>query len=100
MMDEMRAQSPEVEWFAMIYWRTGEVDNVRGADGSTVWRREPDPGWSVEFGGYKPGAVPSDTGTELFPGVRAIIQPRDPPFPGGTIDLVDHRLMIRLDDAV
>ena len=84
----------------MIQWRKGDADNFRAADGASVWDRKPDRGWTVEAGGYTRAKVPSTEGLELAPGIRALVHPLGPPFPGGMIDVEDGHLIVRVSDAV
>ena len=84
----------------MIEWRKGSAENSRLSNGAAVWERQPDPGWCVVFGGYARGRVPADVGEEVMPGIRVVIQERNPPFAGGRIDLENGQLILRSGNAV
>lgn len=82
----------------MVYWQKGEMENRRGANGEALWERLPDPGWSVEFVGYRPEDVPNDLGEVLMPGVRVVIEPREPQaFPGGAVEFEQGRLSVSVN---
>jgi hypothetical protein len=81
-------------WYLIIEWRLGEMENSRAADGSSIWRREPDKGWGVELVGYGP-EVGRELGEPLLPEVRVIVAPsNEHPFPGGTITFEDGWLKV------
>ena len=88
-IERRRSVEPDRKWFLFIEWRLGEMNNSRAADGSSVWRREPDKGWVVNLIGYDP-KTPFDGGEQIVPGVRAVLAPsQEHPFPGGEIVFED-----------
>ena len=98
-MESHRLREPDSEWFVLVAWLKGTAENSRTADGGVSWAYEPDPGWCVELGCYPPGRVPKGEGEELLPGIRLLVQKREPPFPGGRVDEENGRLRLRVDNA-
>jgi hypothetical protein len=86
-----------MDWFLIISWRKGAADNHRRADGAVAWTREPDAGWVVDLGGWKPGKVPPEEGLPLHGKVRVLIQPHfaPAPFPGGEIYVEADEFKVR-----
>jgi hypothetical protein len=81
------AGTDPTDWFLIISWKKGAADVRRTGEGAVAWDRNPDEGWVVELGGWKPGKVPPDEGCPLFRDVRLLIEQRFAPelFPGGEI---------------
>jgi hypothetical protein len=91
-MEAQRSGAPDLKWYLIVHWQKGEMENRRGTDGEPIWERLPDPGWSAEFVGYRPGDVPEDLGGTLMPGVRILV---DPVFVSGVVDLEQGKLKVR-----
>ena len=88
------AEEPDRRWYLVIEWRLGEMENSRAADGSSIWRRQPDKGWCVEIVGYGP-ELDRQLGEPLLPGVRVVVAPsKEHPFQGGTITFEDGWLKV------
>jgi len=88
------AEEGSRSWYLVIEWRAGEMENSRAADGSSIWHREPDKGWSVDLLGYGP-EVDRELGAPLLPGVRVIVSPSsEHTLPGGVITFEDGWLRV------
>lgn len=94
-VEQLVSGGEPTDWFLIISWRKGTADNRRRPDGSVAWEREPDAGWVVDLGGWKPGKVPLDEGLPLCGKVRALIQPGPVPFPGGEIYVEADEFKVR-----
>lgn len=96
-VEELVSGVEPTDWFLIISWAKGAADSRRRPDGSVAWRREPDAGWIVDLGGWKPGKVPTEEGLPLFGKVRVLIQPyaAPAPFPSGEIYLDEGDLKVR-----
>jgi hypothetical protein len=96
LIERRRNEAVERNWYLVIHWRKGEMENRRGPDGDAVFERLPDPGWAVELVGYPDEPRTKDLGEPLLPNVRLIIEPRATgPFVSGAVVVEDGALQVR-----
>lgn len=92
------AGAEPMDWFMIISWKKGAADVRRTDDGSVAWDKDPDEGWVVELGGWKPGKVPPEDGRPLFGNLRLLMEQRfaPSPFAGGEIHVDKGEFKLRV----